>query len=97
MTPVYAIALVVGIVALIGWTVAVAIGASVAGWERADPERRFGTAGRFTLAGVLGFGMAGMSATFAGWPAAAAGVAAIAGTVGLIIVARFFGPEQRTL
>lgn len=93
MTPVYAIVLVVGIVALFAWLVLAAVGTSVDGWEGVDPERRFGRAGRFAVAGLVGFGMAGMSSTFAGWPVAATVAAALAGAAGLAAVAHWFGPE----
>lgn len=64
MVPVYAVALIAGIVALVGWIFAHAIAANV---ERArlDPERRFGVAGRRAVAGLCGFGLGGMSASYA--------------------------------
>lgn len=93
MTPVYAIVLVVGVVALFAWLVLAAIGTSVEGWDDVDPERRFGRIGRFAVAALVGFGMAGMSSTFAGWPALATIAAAIAGGAGLVAVAHWFGPE----
>jgi uncharacterized membrane protein AbrB (regulator of aidB expression) len=93
MVPVYAVALIVGFLLLVAWIVGVAIGAWVEGWEFADPERRLGAKGRFTVAGVVGFGMAGMSASFGGWPPALAFVGAVAGGIGMIVVARVFGPD----
>ena len=95
MTPVYATVLLIGIILLIGWTIATAVGGNVAGWSGVDPERRFGRIGRYVVAGCVGFGMAGMSATFAGWPAALAFGGAIAGAVGLAVVAWYFGPRQQ--
>jgi hypothetical protein len=94
VTTLYAVVLGAAVVALLLWVAAVAISGMVEGWDRVDPERRFGPAGRSALAGALGFGLAGMSATFAGWP----GLAALAGAVGgagmLVLVARRYGPGQ---
>ncbi len=73
MVKVYAVVLVLGIIALIGWIFihAFAQNSSV---ERFDPEDRFGISGRRVVAGMVGFGMAGMSAEFSprdlSWPIA---------------------------
>ncbi|MGF1668069.1 MAG: hypothetical protein ACFCVC_17555 [Acidimicrobiia bacterium] len=64
MTAVYAIVLVVGCLALIGWIVAHSFAESTGRPDR-DPERRFGVGGRRLAGGLVGFGMAGMSAEFA--------------------------------
>ena len=93
MVPVYAIALFVGFLMLLAWIVGVAIGTWVDGWEFADPESRFGAVGRSIVAGVVGFGMAGMSASFGGWPPALAILGALAGAAAMVIVARVFGPD----
>jgi hypothetical protein len=92
MVWVYAAALAVGFVALLLWIVGVALGTWVEGWEFADPERRFGATGRSVVAGVVGFGMAGMSATFAGWQPVLAFVAAALGAAAVVAVARVFAP-----
>ena len=64
MRGVYAVVLVIGVVALIGWMLA--HGASRnADDDRFDPEQRWGVPGRRIVAGLVGFGMAGMSAEFA--------------------------------
>lgn len=64
MTTVFAVVLVIGILALIGWMVAHSLAVSQERPDR-DPEERFGTRGRRVVAGLVGFGMAGMSADFA--------------------------------
>lgn len=93
MVPVYAIALFAGFLMLLAWIVGVAVGTWVDGWEFADPERRFGALGRSIVAGVVGFGMAGMSASFGGWPPVLAVFGALAGAAAMVAVARVFGPD----
>lgn len=73
MVKVYAIALVVGIVGLL----VVILGGSLAenlGRESRDPARRLGRPGRAMIGGLVGFGMAGISAEFSPlgleWPGA---------------------------
>jgi len=94
MVPLYAIALFIGFLLLLAWIVGVAVGTWVEGWEFADPERRFGVVGRSVVAGTVGFGMAGMSASFGGWPPVLAFFGAVAGAGAMVVVARFFGPES---
>ena len=63
MVKVYAIALVIGVVGLL----VVILGGSLAenmGREGADPGIKIGRAGRAVIGGLVGFGMAGMSAEF---------------------------------
>jgi hypothetical protein len=96
MTPVYAVVLIAGFVALLGWVALTAVGATVDGWNRADPETRFGPRGRFGIAGALGFGLAGMSATFAGWAGLWSFVAAIGGALFAVAVAARYGPGGPT-
>lgn len=86
MTGVYAVALVVGFVALIAWVAMSVVAANVAGWDRFDPDRRLGRWGRRSIAGLVGFGMAGLSTTYAGWPTGAVVAAAVAGLAGLALV-----------
>lgn len=93
MVPVYATALFLGFLMLLAWIVGVAVGTWVDGWEFADPERRFGVLGRSIVAGLVGFGMAGMSASFGGWPPAFAIVGAFAGAAAMALVAKVFGPD----
>ena len=93
MIKVYAVVLVVGVVALIAWIFATVLAGNV-DRPRLDPENRFGIAGRRVVAAAVGFGMAGMSAEYSplgiAWPLALAlavgGAAAAAwysGRVGL--------------
>lgn len=94
MVWIYALALIVGFVALLAWIVGAALGAWVDGWEFADPEARFGATGRSIVAGLIGFGIAGMSATFAGWHAVLAVAAALLGAAAMLAVARMFTPAE---
>ena len=84
---VYGISLAVGFVALLAWVAAVFASGSVDGWESFDLERRFGVIGRRVVAAVLGFGMAGLSASYAGWNTALAILAALAGAVVAVALA----------
>jgi hypothetical protein len=93
VTAVYAIVLVAGIIALLIWVARTAIADTVEGWEKVDPEARFGRRGRTVVAAAMGFGLAGMSATFAGWAAPLAFVGALLGAGFLVAVAVMFGPE----
>lgn len=94
MTALYSVALVVGALAFLVWVAATAVANTVAGWEGIDPEARFGMIGRSVVAGIVGFGMAGMSASFGGWTSVLAFLAAVAGAVGLVVVAFWLGPEE---
>jgi len=94
MTVVYAIVLIAAIVGLIGWVLATAVGEGVAGWAWVDPEARFGRPARLIVAAALGFGMGGMSATFAGLPVVVSLLGSVAGAVGVAAVAWFFGPSE---
>jgi hypothetical protein len=71
MVKVYAVALIVGLVALIAWILA---HAAFSGSPDRDPEERFGVPGRRAVAGLVGFAMAGLSAEFSprdlSWPIA---------------------------
>lgn len=73
MVRVYAIVLIVGLLALIAWILIHAV-ASTPGSRLPDPETRFGVPGRRLVAGLVGFSMAGLSAEFSprdiGWPLA---------------------------
>jgi hypothetical protein len=80
---VFAVALIVGMLALIGWTV-------MQGNRNGGADQRRGARAQRALAAAVAFGMGGLSASYAGWslwlatPAAlaAAGLAAwYAGTV----------------
>ncbi len=73
MVKVYAIVLIIGVVALIAW-IYLHSHAQNESKPALDPEARFGIPGRRVVAGLVGFGMAGMSAEFSprniSWPAA---------------------------
>ncbi len=92
MTILFALPLAAGLLFVLYWVSATAAAASVEGWEHLDPERRLGVLGRSVLAFLVGFGMAGISALYAGWADLLSIGAGITGGVFLIIVARFLGP-----
>lgn len=94
MTALYAIPLALGTLALLGWIAATALSSMIEGMRWADPEARLGSFGRFAIAGMLGFGMAGISALFAGWPELATVGAAVAGAIGLAFVSSWLGPVE---
>ena len=81
MRVVYGISLAVGAVALLAWLAALAVSTNVAGWEKYDPDIRFTRTGRRTVGAVFGLGMAGLSASYAGWSTVLALGAAIGGAV----------------
>ena len=94
MVAIYAICTVLGVVALLAWiTLGIAAGA---GDDRRylDPELRFGERGRAAVAAVLGFGLGGMSASFAGWASGLALIGAIIGAVAAVVVGRYLGVEE---
>jgi hypothetical protein len=93
VTVLFGIPLLIGFILMLVWVSATAVAATVDGWEGADPDRRFGRAGRFALAGLIGFGMAGISALYAGWPHLLAVGAGVVGSAGLIGVSVWLGPE----
>lgn len=93
MIPVYAIGILLGAIALIAWIATGLVAGDVTGKAHLDPETRYGSAGRYVVAGVLGFGLGGMSASFAGWPSILAGLAAGGGAAVLIGSARYLGSE----
>jgi hypothetical protein len=92
--PVYAVVLVLGVAALLIWLVMGATASSVDDKQDWNPDERFGLVGRNVVAGLLGFGLGGMSASFAGWASGLAVVGAIAGVaIGLASV-RLLGVED---
>lgn len=93
MVALYGIAVFVGAGALVTWLVAQAI----ADWPHAavqGPEERFGERGRWIVSGLLGFGLGGMSASFAGWSVGLALVAALAGAGGLVAASRLLADDN---
>jgi len=87
MRAAFGFALGFGSVALLAWIVATGVSESVEGWKKVNPDARFGPTGRRVVAAVFGFGMAGLSAAYAGWPTAVATLAAVAGSVVAVAVA----------
>lgn len=90
MVVVYAVAVIGGALALVAWVAVAALA------ERPDstvqaPDERFGRTGQDAVTFTLGFGLGGMSASFAGWPGVAAAAAAIAGGVALLVSGRWLG------
>jgi hypothetical protein len=84
MVKVYAIVLSIGVVLLIAWIFSVYLAGNVPAWSHWSPEERFGKRGRRMVAGLVGFGMAGMSAEFSprdlSWPVCLA-LAVVGGAV----------------
>ena len=76
MTTLFAVTLGAGAVLLLLWLAGVSLGETVEGFR--GPEQRFGARGRLAPAGLTAFGIAGMSASFAGWAAPLALLAAAA-------------------
>lgn len=93
MTALFGLPLLLGFVLMVIWIAATAVAGQVEGWEGVSPEERFGRTGRYVLAGTIGFGMAGISALYAGWPDVLSVVAGLAGAVGLIVTSTVLGPE----
>lgn len=94
MTGVYAVALALGIALLLVWMVLTVASISVGrrdGGRHAEP---FGGWGRRVIAGLVGLGMAGMSATYAGWAGPVTLAAAVFGGVTLAIVTDWLAPRD---
>lgn len=87
-------ALFVGFIMLLVWVAAVTVAGSVEGHEHQDPERRFGVIGRSIMAASLGFGMAGLSSLYAGWPSAAVVAVSLAGAGALVGIGIWLGPTR---
>lgn len=98
MVKFYAVALAAGVLALLVWIAARALAANVAAWENFDPERRWGLGGRRVVAGLVGFGLAGLSAEFSPrdltWPLAL--VLALLGAATAIWYAGWVDRKDRT-
>ncbi len=92
MTAFYGIILLIGIALMLVWLVLTAIASGVEGWDRVDPERRWGVTGRSLVAGLIGFGMAGISVLYTTAPEAMSFAAAVVGGLALIAVARWVVP-----
>ncbi len=93
MTALFGIPLLIGFILMIAWIAATAVAGTVEGWEGVDPNLRYGRTGRFIVAGTIGFGMAGLSTLYAGWPTLFVVVGSGLGAAGLIGVSVWLGPE----
>jgi len=91
---VFALSVVVGAVALILWVIVSSLSARPES-RLTDPEERYGQTGRTVILAVLGIGLGGMSASFAGWSIAASLAAAVAGGAALAVSGRWLGIEGR--
>jgi hypothetical protein len=95
VTALFGIPLMIGFILMLVWVGATAVAATVDGWQGIDPDLRYGRTGRFMVAGMIGFGMAGMSSLYAGWPPLLAVGAAMLGGAGLIGVSIWLAPEAK--
>lgn len=90
MVPLYAVVVVLGALCLGVW-ILLGLVAERPGSSVMDPEARYGLRGRSAVAGVLGFGLGGMSASYAGWPSLAALAAAAGGAALAVLSGRYLG------
>ena len=91
MIPVYALLLSIGIVALLAWIVMAALATNLEGWDWLHPDNGLGETGKAVIAGMVGGGMAGISAEFAGWSPALGIGAAVLGAAAAVVFARALG------
>jgi asparagine N-glycosylation enzyme membrane subunit Stt3 len=91
---VYAVATVLGVLGIIVWVILGMVATAVAGKESLDPEGRFGLAGRSVVAALAGFGLGGMSASYAGGSTLLGIAGAVAGAVAMVLVGRYLGVEE---
>ena len=96
MTALFAVSLIVGVGAILLWIALSVVATSVDGWEQSDPETRFGAKGRATIAAVTGFGMGGISATYAGWSNGFVIGASLVGAAVMAVAAAKLGQETET-
>ncbi len=94
MTALFGAALFLGFSMLLVWVAATIVAGSVEGRGHQAPEQRFGVVGRSVMAGVFGFGMAGLSSLYAGWPVPVVIASAVFGAAALIGVGIWLGPNQ---
>ena len=95
----YGAAVAAGVVGLLAWIgLTVAAGPERSGPQRAGigPEARFGSSGRTVVGAIAGFGMGGLSASYAGLAAWAAFLAACVGAAAIGAVAARLGPDEGT-
>lgn len=92
MTLFYGSVLLIGIAMAGYWLVRVAIANSVDGWERANPELKWGASGRMVIAAFIGFGLGGFAILYTDLNPILSVGSAVLGGVGLAAGARWFGP-----
>ncbi len=93
MVVLYSVVLFAGVFAVGGWLVAGTLAANPDSRVR-DPAVRFGSRGRDVANALLGFGLGGMSSSYAGWPVVPTVVAAIGGAAFLVASTRLIGTDQ---
>ena len=94
MIAIYAICIVVGVVGIFTWVTLGLVSSTFPNRAHLEPEARFGDRGRTVIALLSGFGLGGMSASFAGWNDGLAVVGAAVGAVVAALVARYLGFEE---
>lgn len=94
MIAVYAVCVVLGFLAVLTWVFLGLTASAVVGKSALEPEQRFGELGRMAVAGTLGFGLGGMSASFAGWGMTLSLGGAVAGAGLAIVSARYLGFDE---
>ncbi|MDX2343376.1 MAG: hypothetical protein QNL12_06485 [Acidimicrobiia bacterium] len=94
MIAIYAVCIVLGVIGIFTWITMGLVSSSWGDKKHLDPEQRFGAKGRYVVAGLSGFGLAGMSASFGGWNDGLAIVAALGGAAGAIAAAIYLGFEE---
>ena len=92
MTTLFVAALAVGGLGILAWVVMTAVASSTDG-ATTDPEQRWGTPGRLIIAALFGAGLAGLSATYAGWSAPLSLVASLLGGGALAWLSTLLGPQ----
>lgn len=80
MITAYWIAFGIGLTSLVGWILLRGLGQADV-LVRFDPERRVPQL-KLAIAALVGFGMAGLSSSYAGWPGATPIVGAVVGAAG---------------
>ena len=93
MVAIYAIATVLGLIGIFAWVAMGMVADAVPGKDAWEPEARFGPTGRSVVSGVAGFGLGGMSASYAGASTPLAIVGAVIGAVAIAVAARYLGFE----
>ena len=85
MTALFAVTLGAGVVFLLSWLAWAAMAENVEGFR--GPDERWGVGARSLPAGLAGCGIAGMSASYAGWPTLLSLLAALAAAIASAVLA----------